>query len=116
MGGDGSYSFQTPLATLHAFDGWADLFLNTPIKGLKDAYVRAEGDVPVVGIKLLGFYHDFRSDSGNDKFGTELDFQAVKPINDSLNVMFKVAQFNSSSNVAPFVDTRKLWVQAEYKF
>jgi hypothetical protein len=116
MGGDGVYGFQTPLATLHAFDGWADMFLNTPIKGLRDAYLRAEGDVPFVGVKLLGFYHDFRSDSGRDKLGTELDVQAVKSINDSFSVMLKLAQFNSSTNLAPFVDTRKLWAQAEYKF
>lgn len=116
MGGDDSYGFQTPLATLHAFDGWADMFLNTPVKGLRDAYISAAGDVPFIGVKLLGFYHDFRADSGRDKLGTELDFQAVKPINDSFSVMFKLAQFNSSTNIAPFVDTRKLWVQAEYKF
>lgn len=116
MGGDDTYGFQTPLATLHAFDGWADLFLNTPVKGLRDAYLRAEGDVPFVGVKLLGFYHDFRSDAGRDKLGTELDLQAVKPINDSFSVMLKLAQFNSSTDKAPFVDTRKLWAQAEYKF
>ena len=115
MGGNGTYGFQTPLATLHAFDGWADLFLNTPIKGLKDAYVRVEGDAPL-GIKLLGFYHDFRTDAGRDKLGTELDLQSIKPINDSLSVMLKLAQFNSSTNKAPFVDTRKIWAQAEYKF
>jgi hypothetical protein len=115
MGGDGSYSFQTPLATLHAFDGWADLFLNTPVKGIRDAYARVEGDAPL-GLKLLGFYHDFRSDQGHDKLGTELDLQAIKPINDNFNVMLKYAHFNSAANAAPFVDTRKAWLQAEYKF
>jgi hypothetical protein len=115
MGGDGSYSFQTPLATLHAFDGWADLFLNTPVKGIRDAYARVEGEAPL-GLKLLGFYHDFRNDQGHDKLGTELDLQAVKAINDNFSVMLKYAHFNSSTNAAPFVDTRKGWLQAEYKF
>ena len=115
LGGDGDYGFQTPLATLHAFQGWADLFLNTPTAGIADAYLRAEGDAPG-GFKLLGFYHDFRTDKGHSKLGTELDLQAVKPINESLNVMLKCAQFNSSGNAAPFVDTRKIWLQAEYKF
>jgi hypothetical protein len=27
---------QTPMATLHKFDGWADLFLTTPANGLGD--------------------------------------------------------------------------------
>ena len=31
---DGAYGFQTPLATKHAFNGWADKFLKTPNDGL----------------------------------------------------------------------------------
>ena len=31
-------ALQTPLATLHKFNGWADLFLTTPNAGLEDAY------------------------------------------------------------------------------
>jgi hypothetical protein len=44
LGGDGAAkkSFQTPLATLHKFNGWADLFLTTPQKagfgGLQDVF------------------------------------------------------------------------------
>ncbi len=38
LGGDGLYGFQTPLATLHAFNGWADQFLGTPAGGLEDTY------------------------------------------------------------------------------
>ena len=31
--------FQTPLATLHKFQGWADKFLATPATGIDDRYV-----------------------------------------------------------------------------
>ena len=34
LGGDGTSAFQTPLATLHAFNGWADRFLSNPASGL----------------------------------------------------------------------------------
>ena len=34
LGGDGTNAFQTPLATLHKFNGWADKFLSTPANGL----------------------------------------------------------------------------------
>ncbi|MHB8447295.1 MAG: alginate export family protein, partial [Rudaea sp.] len=34
MGGNGRYGFATPYATLHAFDGWADRFLTTPVDGI----------------------------------------------------------------------------------
>ena len=61
--GVGSVGFKTPLATLHAFNGWADVFLNTPAKGLRDAYgfvqVTTPGDVPV---RLV--YHKFDADNG----------------------------------------------------
>ena len=29
-----NHAFQTPLATLHAFQGWADKFLTTPAAGV----------------------------------------------------------------------------------
>lgn len=38
LGGNGTNAFQTPLATLHKFNGWADRFLDTPNAGLRDAY------------------------------------------------------------------------------
>src|SRR3546814_11261136 len=50
LGGDdgtGNRAFQTPLATKHAFQGWADVFLTTPADGIEDAYVGAT--VPLWG-------------------------------------------------------------------
>ena len=38
LGGNGRHALQTPLATLHAFNGWADKFLVTPVNGLEDRY------------------------------------------------------------------------------
>ncbi|MAD46318.1 MAG: hypothetical protein CMI02_17975 [Oceanospirillaceae bacterium] len=40
LGGDGRYGFGTPLATVHAFNGWADMFLTTPVTGLVDTYLQ----------------------------------------------------------------------------
>lgn len=113
--GDGSYSFQTPLATLHAFNGWADMFLNTPAKGLRDAYARIDAEAPL-GIKVIGAYHDFHTDDGSEKLGSEVDLQLTRSLGKSLSVLAKYADFNSSTNAAPFVDTRKFWLQAQYKF
>ena len=39
--GNGTVALQTPLATLHAFNGWADKFLSTPANGLRDVEPRA---------------------------------------------------------------------------
>jgi hypothetical protein len=39
LGGGEDGSFNTPLATLHKFNGWADRFLATPSDGLEDAFI-----------------------------------------------------------------------------
>ncbi len=39
LGSDNNKGFQTPLATGHVFNGFADVFLNTPAAGLQDYYV-----------------------------------------------------------------------------
>ena len=36
--GGAGRAFQTPMATLHKFNGWADMFLVTPNSGLQDLY------------------------------------------------------------------------------
>ena len=66
-------SFQTPLATLHAFNGWADLFVVNP-GGLKDAYVGASAEILLANMSLI--YHDFKPDTGGGTYGTEIDFAA----------------------------------------
>ncbi len=44
-GSPASGAFQTPLATLFKFNGWADKFLTTPSNGLVDWYVSGEGRI-----------------------------------------------------------------------
>ena len=62
--GDGRGSFITPLATAHAFQGWADRFLTTPLDGIKDAYFTAIG-TGVFGGKVIVSYHMLESDNLN---------------------------------------------------
>jgi len=41
LGGDnGNIAFSTPLATLHKWNGWVNIFLNTPVEGLQDTYAK----------------------------------------------------------------------------
>ena len=44
--GDGVRGFSTPLATLHAFQGWADVFLSTPADGVRDLNARISYALP----------------------------------------------------------------------
>ena len=62
--------FNTPLATLHPFNGWADKFLVTPADGLDDLYVRMIGDAGRV--RWTVSYHDFSAATGNARHGREL--------------------------------------------
>ncbi len=76
LGSNGSTAFQTPLATLHAFSGWADMFLQTPLLGLKDSFATLGSDVD--GIQASIIYHDFHSDRSDIHYGTEWDAQLLK--------------------------------------
>ena len=53
-------TFQTPLATKHKFNGWADQFLGTPNGGLQDMNARVGYKAAGFG-KLIFVYHMFTS-------------------------------------------------------
>lgn len=70
--GDGTVSFRTPLA--HPFNGWTELFLNTPINGLEALYVTFTGPLPgVKGVTYTATYYDYHADTGGAHYGSELD-------------------------------------------
>jgi len=110
LGGDGTYGFSTPLATTHAFNGWADKFLATPANGLVDTYVSVAGKVS--GVKLVGVYHDYASDTGGADYGTELNLLAAKKIG-NYTMLAKYASYSADTFAT---DTDKLWLMGEAKF
>ncbi len=73
--GDGATKkFTTPLATGHAFNGWADLFLATPNGGLEDTYITISYVPPMAKeLKLMAVGHSFSGESISDHYGNELD-------------------------------------------
>jgi len=111
--GDGTHSVQTPLATLHAFNGWADQFLVTPANGLQDVYLSVGGSV--AGVKLLAAYHDFAADKGGDDYGKEWDLQVLKKINKIYTLIAKYAAYSAGA-AAGKVDTNKLWLVGQLSF
>jgi len=111
LGTDNGTSFRTPLATLHAFNGWNDLFLTTPATGLRDTYVR--GNVTLMpNLALLGFYHDFNTDTGAN-LGKEYDVQLTYKFNKYFAGLLKYGSFNSDSTLP---DVKKFWAQVEFKY
>ncbi|MBK8475974.1 MAG: hypothetical protein IPL39_06575 [Opitutaceae bacterium] len=113
LGSDHNVGFKTPLATLHAFNGWADLFLNTPASGLRDLYIKAAVSLPGE-VKLLAFYHHFEADRGGAGLGSEFDLQLGRKLYKSVTGLVKYAAFDRATTTLPNV--QKLWVQVEYAF
>lgn len=107
--GDGTKAFQTPLATLHAFNGWADQFLTTPSDGLVDRY--ASVGTQLRGLKLLAVYHRFSADRGSDDYGTEWDLSVARGFTPHLTGMVKYASYSADDFGA---DTDKIWVMANF--
>ena len=115
LGGDANQpgqAFRTPLATLHAFNGWADVFLTTPDAGLVDAFVGVKGKLGQWNWNLL--YHDFSADSGSEDFGSEWDGYISRKFSERFDLLFKAANFTSDS--PSYSDTFKLWVQVSSSF
>lgn len=114
LGGDqtvGGASFVTPLATLHAFQGWADKFLGTPDQGVDDLYVTVK--YKLNKWNLTGVFHDFSAEAGSDDWGTEIDFSAGRAISDRYGVLLKAAFYNADQLAT---DTNKLWVMFTAKY
>jgi hypothetical protein len=112
LGSDNDQGFRTPLATLHAFNGWADQFLATPAAGLDDVYLRGGYKPGKWNLQLI--YHDFSAETGGADFGTELDLLATRPLGDGYSLLLKFADFRSDN--AGFVDTTKAWVMVTLDF
>lgn len=116
LGGDDSRpgaSFRTPLATLHAFNGWADQFLATPGAGLEDLFGGIKGNLGTWNWNVL--YHDFDAESGSASFGSELDASLGRKFADHYAVLFKAAWFDGDDG-SPYLDTTKFWVQLTADF
>jgi hypothetical protein len=118
LGGDngtGNRAFQTPLATKHAFQGWADQFLTTPADGIEDAYFGVTA--PLFGGTLQAWYHDFSTEQGSDDYGDEIDLSYAHPIPGvkGLVGLVKYASYDSDDK-ARTVDTDKVWLQLQYTY
>lgn len=107
----GNNSFQTPLGTNHAFQGWADIFLTTPSAGIRDVYATLSSQI--VGTKMAFVYHNFKDDTGNTNYGDEYDFMVTKKFGSHYQLLAKYAYYNADAFAT---DTQKVWVQGDISF
>jgi hypothetical protein len=115
LDGNGVRGFSTPLATLHAFQGWADVFLATPADGVLDLNLRGATTIPVGTrkVKLAAVMHDFSDADGGQGFGREFDAAVSTPLTPHLSFEVKAAWFNGE--LPAFADRTKIWFTLELK-
>lgn len=122
LGSDnGRAAFQTPLATGHIFNGFADIFLVTPADGLQDFFVEASYKAPkqdgrfrwLSGLLLLAQYHEFRSDVGDIDYGSEFDAYANLPLPHGFYAELKYANYRADNYAT---DTEKVIFGLGYQY
>ena len=121
------HGFTTPLATLHKWQGFADVFLgytgsNGNTHGLNDFSAKVGYASPEFG-KLLAIYHTFSTQEtevgSSDNAGSELDLLYTYNFSNGLNFLAKAAFFSGETDSvigAAQNDVTKYWVQLDYKF
>ncbi len=114
--GAGTQGFQTPLGTLHAFQGDADRFTVTPPGGVRDlsgALSWAFGDLgPVRGLKASMRYHRFRSDETATALGEELN-ASLRAVAGGTSLAVEYAGYRARSFAT---DHNRLWLTAQRSF
>jgi hypothetical protein len=110
LGEGGARAFQTPLGTNHAFQGAADMFVVTPVVGVRDSYVDAVWSIgavgPVRGLTAGLRRHWFADDIVGDDLGSEWDAS----LRGTVNGVQASLDFAAYSADGFGVDTQKLWV------
>lgn len=116
LGSDNGQSLQTPLASLHRFQGSADQFLRTPVDGLKDYSVSASYNFDPVGpfsdITILARHHWFDADTDGRNYGRELDM-SIKAKVDKVGFALEYANYNAETFSS---DTQTLFLTTEISF
>jgi hypothetical protein len=117
LGGNGVAALQTPLATLHRHNGWADVFTNTPINGLDDLHVRVMQELPDAGFlkkpKIDLRYHFFEAARGGLKYGREFDADANASLLGWATIGMRFARYEARGFDA---DATKLWFYVEFQY
>jgi len=106
-------TFDTPLGTNAAFQGWADLFLITPNDGIRDVFGTVHATLDRGNVLLTGVYHDFTDDTGRFHYGKEWDFTALKKFGKHYSLLARYAYYDADQYST---DTQKIWVQGNISF
>lgn len=118
--GDGVVGFSTPLATLHKFQGFADVFVTTPANGIVDVYVGPGYEAtfgapigPMTGVFAAVTFHDFKTELGRQDLGSEIDAEVTARLGDHISLGAKYADYDGDGG---FAGRRKFWLQLDVSY
>lgn len=111
---DAGKSFRTPLGSNHDFNGWSDVFVNIPNRGLHDLYLKV--GAKHTDFKIYMVYHYFRlaTGSGSRRAGQEIDVGFDVRLNDQVDFSIGYAKYNPKS--FPLSSTRRFWMMLTASF
>ena len=118
--GGGRVGFKTPLASLHPFNGWAEVFITHPNNGLQDIYEYAQVTLPGQ-IPVRFIYHKYYAEYGSGNYGQEFDLMVSKKFGQHWSAMIEWADYLGQDVAAPAVtarnvDVQKFWAAVEFNF
>jgi hypothetical protein len=128
--GTGTRGFTTPLATTHAFNGWADAWVSPGgnksfADGLEDLNVQLVARprwkrTYLYNLEFTARFHDFDDQRTGADLAYEVDLQVSAAITPKLTALIKYADFNRETTVpvgtlAPPPSRTKVWFQLEYR-
>ncbi|EJL28870.1 hypothetical protein PMI01_03447 [Caulobacter sp. AP07] len=128
--GNGTRGFTTPLATVHAFQGWSDAFVSPGgnksfVDGIEDANLSFNAKprfkrTYFFNTDILVRYHDFNDQRTGADLGREWDVQFTAAITPKLSIQLKYADFQREKTVplgtaTPPASRTKAWFTLEYK-
>lgn len=115
--------FKTPLATVHAFNGFADAFIGGRLEGshngLTDIYL--SHTTPLFwGIKWSNALHAYGDNEISTGYGWEFDSVLAKKFNEQFTAIAKFAHFEAEGGAyiggAPLPTTTRVSVELNYTF
>ncbi|MBP7816254.1 MAG: alginate export family protein [Phenylobacterium sp.] len=128
--GNGTRGFTTPLATVHAFQGWSDAFVSAGgnksfADGIEDKNISFNVKprfkrTYLFNTDLIVRYHDFDDQRTGADLGSEWNAQLTAAITPKLSIALKYADFRREATVpagtlAPPASRSKAWLTLEYK-
>ena len=116
LGSDNGQGLQTPLASLHGFQGFADQFLVTPDDGVRDYSILAGYDFGTVGpfsnVSTFARHHWFEADTTGVRYGREIDLSLKAKIN-RVGFALEYTHYNAETFSS---DTEAVFLTTEISF